>query len=687
MLLYQTVSHRTDMYLNDVSSQTADMINALIQNNFNEAHNINTAIQNKNEEEAIDYYNKIRKTSNFNFFRLFSSIEEANQWIQNRYNTSYSIKSISNTDFYLMPIQEESCALFWDFTYAKNPFLAICENHKLETILKKNVFNNQGISFPISEDGNIIIANKKMNFYDILKDKFNISNNELLTIRKDIDEGYTANHLISSNSNNEYYLSFQKLQFSNWRLVIFVPAQALGINTESYSIGNIIITLTCSLLFILLIFYIICSNRQSNKQIRKIAYIDPVTNGYNKNYLLNHMDSFHNINSIMSLDICEFKTINNAYGIEVGNQVLTQLYQAISSSIIKDDFVIRDTADVFIILSSAKDRSEIQTRYDMILSEIARLTNINQFDFAINLQCGATFISDCTDFKILIEQANSARKSNGNALNVLRFYDNKMLEQKIRENTLLADLDQAIENKDLHLFLQPKFNLKTNAICGAEALVRWIHPDLGMISPAEFIPLFEKKHVISKIDYFIFEEVCRFIQDRQKRNLDVIKISINVSKQNITNCNFLDDYRNIADRYHVNPEYLELELTETTFIENVKDISKFVENIHNHGFQCSLDDFGSGYSSLGMLSEIDIDALKLDRSFFNKNITKKVIATISAIISLAESLEIEVIAEGIETEEMIQILQSINCTIIQGYYFYKPMPADDFSNIFKTHDQ
>ena len=260
------------------------------------------------------------------------------------------------------------------------------------------------------------------------------------------------------------------------------------------------------------------------------------------------------------------------------------------------------------------------------------------------------------------------------------FYSPDMMEQIKKEQELTSMLDRSLENGEFQVFLQPKIQLENRKLGGAEALVRWSHPERGMIPPSEFIPVFEKSEAICLLDRYVYEEVCRTMAAWQKAGDTLCPVSFNLSRMHFRNPDFLDFFAEVKENYQIPDGMLEFELTESIFFESsqMEAVKQAIGRMHEKGFLCSLDDFGFGYSSLAMLREFDVDTIKLDRMFFLDIENKKAQCVISSFIGLADQLEIGVVAEGIETEEQLDYLYRAGCGMVQGYLFSRPLPVPEF---------
>ena len=267
-------------------------------------------------------------------------------------------------------------------------------------------------------------------------------------------------------------------------------------------------------------------------------------------------------------------------------------------------------------------------------------------------------------------------------------YTEQMGKEMQREQQIINEMDTALEEKQFVVYFQPKYELDGYTPRGAEALVRWKKPDGTMVSPGEFIPVFEKNGFIIKLDYYVWDQVCQLIATALRAGRKPDPISVNVSRVNLYNPNFLESLVNLVEKYRIPPEYLHLELTESVFSDTENVILNAVNYLHKAGFTILMDDFGSGYSSLNVLKDIDLDVLKIDMKFLSKGKDdgrgEKILA---AVIQMAKALDMPVIAEGVEEKKQVQMLKRLGCNYIQGYYFAKPMPQEDYERLArKSHE-
>ncbi|MGN1040384.1 MAG: EAL domain-containing protein, partial [Candidatus Fimimonas sp.] len=263
-------------------------------------------------------------------------------------------------------------------------------------------------------------------------------------------------------------------------------------------------------------------------------------------------------------------------------------------------------------------------------------------------------------------------------------YDDALRGKLLREKAITDAMEIALAEEQFVVYLQPKFSIKEECMIGAEALVRWIHPQWGFMSPGEFIPLFEKNGFISRLDQFVWEKVCQTIANWQQKGIAPLPVSVNVSRADMFNAQLASTLLGTTQKYGVAPELLHLEITESAYADNPKTLVSTVNQLREAGFVIEMDDFGSGYSSLNMLSQMRLDVLKLDMKFIQNEMEKPAYQSIlKDIVNMAHRMHLRVVAEGVETREQMKRLQAVGCDLVQGYFFAKPMPVADFEKTLK----
>lgn len=417
-------------------------------------------------------------------------------------------------------------------------------------------------------------------------------------------------------------------------------------------------------------------------------YIDELTGIYNrygffaaseqllKEHPLSHF-------TILYWNIRRFKITNDLFGWESGDKILIHWADSLRELLSgKLAVFARLERDNFICCVEDKIVDE---------GDWVKLGDVNFHADGIEYHffscCGMYRILDpSVPVSVMVDKARVAMESiKNNYLRLYAWYDESMWSSLIEEQRMNSDFKRAILEKQFQVYYQPVCRTSDGLIVGAEALVRWLHPVKGLLSPGIFIPLFEKNGFISLLDRYVWNEVCSSLEERIEQGLDTVPISINVSRIEFYNPNLCDDIRSIVNRHHLTPDQIKIEITESAYSDNPMQVQETVKTFRNYGFQVLMDDFGSGYSSLNILKDLTIDTLKIDMRFldhFEEN--KKSAIILEAIIRLAKYLHMRIISEGVETKAEWEYLRSIECDSVQGYYFYRPMPKEDFFSLIDT---
>lgn len=386
---------------------------------------------------------------------------------------------------------------------------------------------------------------------------------------------------------------------------------------------------------------------------------------------------------LMFLDLDRFKDVNDTLGHEFGDQLLRHMAVRIQDCVREVDTVARLGGDEFtIILSEFDNKSHAVSIAQKLISEIEKPITIDNQNIRVTTSVGVTFYpDDAVDTNMLIQNADramyAAKDSGGSAF---KFYTTELELSWLSRTFILNELEAAIENGEIEVYYQPLISANTeDTSLSAEALVRWNHPERGLIPPADFLPQAERMGMIEKIDDFVFSHVCRQIKTWQANGLGDVHVSVNRSAHNFGNQRGRLDWLAYIREQQINPGLITLEITESVLMQRHAESGHLLKKLRQADVQIAVDDFGTGYSSLSYLKEMDIDYLKIDRSFIRdleSDVDDR--AIIEAITDMAKHLGIEVIAEGVETESQKDILQQIGCHWLQGYYFAKPMPVTEF---------
>lgn len=485
-------------------------------------------------------------------------------------------------------------------------------------------------------------------------------------------------------NNDTVIMACNSLEFNEWYLLSFVPSTVLGEDTKPYIEKYWFITLMSILAFGIVVVKIYGFYKQYVKKINEVAFTDFITGGSNNAAFLIEAKQIIEANAkkkyaLVFLNILGFKNINEKYGVTTGNYILKYIYQILKGCTSENEMVARSESDHYFILLQEETEEAVQRRIDLMMQKIHEVETV--YDYGISFSQGASFIEENDgELRVYQNRAVVASEYYNNSKHCV-FYNKELYTKLNREIVLNKSFESAIENKEFEIYFQPKVDLKNEKIGGAEASVRWKHKEYGMISPAEFISLFETNGKICRLDLYVFEMVCKKLNQWKEKGIPMVKVSVNLSRAHLMEkgMDCLRELKDIKHNYQIPDGQIELELTESMFLEmkQLEKIKKIIAQIQAYGFLCSLDDFGFGYSSLALLKEFDVDTIKLDKLFF-VNSNEKTWKVVKAFISLAHELNITVVAEGVEEKHQIERLKEINCDVVQGYIYARQLQEEEF---------
>lgn len=384
----------------------------------------------------------------------------------------------------------------------------------------------------------------------------------------------------------------------------------------------------------------------------------------------------------IQFDIRKFKIINDLYGEKFGDEVLDFVRRQLQKVCNRRQFYVNLRSDVFMVVTEYEEEEELEAFIQKLNSRIDNFKKVK-----LQISYGVYTVEDREmELRQMEDRAAMARKTAkdsvlGNVVFYQERFKDSLYNRRFIENNMVA----AILERQYLMYLQPKYSIEKNEIIGAEALVRWRHPERGMIYPDQFIPVIEENGFIRKVDYYIWEEACHFIRQCMDEGLAECPISVNVSRVHLQDDEVLRTLEDMIGRIGIPRQLLELEITET--VDN-KQVSRKAQQLKEEGYKLLMDDFGSGYSSLNILLETPFDQIKLDKKFMeNMMLSEKGRLILEEVVAMANKLGLELLAEGVETKEQVELLQSIGCDQVQGYYYAKPMPKEIFFKLLQKQNK
>ncbi len=446
------------------------------------------------------------------------------------------------------------------------------------------------------------------------------------------------------------------------------------------------------------VFRDITEIRQKEEHIRYMAYHDPLTKLPNR--LLFNDRLQHTLTAaqrrpktvaVMFIDLDRFKFINDTLGHNIGDALLQAVASRIKESVRQDDTISRLGGDEFVILLSdiatSQDAAHIAQK---VLEVLSRPYTLAGHELNITASIGiSVYPEDGVDVQTLMKNADTAMyhaKELGK--NAYQFYTANMNAKLLERMMLEKNLRRALDQKEFSLYYQPRIHIGNGKICGMEALIRWHHPEMGMILPSQFIPVAEETNLIFPMGEWVLRAACEQNKVWQDAGLPHLRVAVNVSGHQLRQHNLISIVKNVLNETGLPPEWLEIEITESVIMQHAEKNIQTLRELKDLGIQIAIDDFGTGYSSLNYLKRFPIDKLKIDRSFISDLSTDSDdMAITTAIIAVAHSLKLKVIAEGVETAEQLKFLKNKQCDEIQGYYFHRPMPVKAFAELLNGSEQ
>ena len=490
----------------------------------------------------------------------------------------------------------------------------------------------------------------------------------------------------------EYMAAFSNIDGTDWTFAAIIPSNSV------FSMFGTLISFTAALIVMmsaLLLISILVTTIRIRKITSEVAetidsglekiYTDSITGHdtlerFRENYAV-AMKNTAAEHALISVDVDRFKAVNDLFGFEGGNEVIRKLSGIIKRNIGMNDFFARSTGDLFYIFAEFGSKEVLENMAKNIMSDVEYQIS----EVKLTIAMGIYIIDDPNlRSRVAADRADMARETVKNSKQSrYSFFDTSMIERIRREKRIEDIMEDALALGEFIVYLQPKYSLgEKNEVVGAEALVRWKH-DGKLIPPGDFIPLFERNGFVTKLDYYMFEEVCKLQKKYLSLGMKPKLISVNMSRLHIHKAGFVSELAAICAKYDIETKYIEIEITESAAYEEMTMLCEIFREIKRYGFHVSIDDFGTGYSSLNMLKDMTVDVIKIDRSFLTESADENENASliIACLVMLASSLKINTICEGVETKPQADLLTKLGCDMVQGFYFARPMPVTDFEEL------
>lgn len=713
LLLEEEINESTLSYVSDVSVQLAKDIDNRLAKDIRDLKVICDSIIESKESNYNELKDLLERKSKLFDFSSIIIADTKNRVFETR-TLSQDIYSLSGIQASLnghnsVTFLDEQSILYSIPIFYQEKVIGVLggirDKKNMQALIQSENFFEQGLSCIVDKEGKVIISPTELEPFMQLDKIFqdnpsSKTTQDIFEMKKNMKSLQSGRFHFTAVDGTDLVISYNPLNSYDWVLLTLIPSDIITSQINSYMSQTFIVIIGIVILLISILLILFMSQKSHYKQMEKVVFIDNITGGMNNIAFRLKCESLipnspPNTYSVILFDVKKFKLINEQFGSEQGNNVLCKIMHILQVCCKEKGFVARADADNFFVCLNESKPDVILHVIDKVLKKVDEevvLFNQNRtIPIHFVLQSGVYIVDDPSlDITIIQDRAKLACQNRSPLEDrICKFYDISIMKEWEKELELNGLFENSLQNHDFHLYLQPKVYTRDNKVGAAEALVRWHHPHKGMIFPSDFIPVFEENGNICKLDVYVFEEICKVISCWKKSGKEILPISVNLSRQHFQRPNCLKVFADIAKRYQIPEKTIELELTESIFfddqgIENVKD---YIKEMHRLGFLCSLDDFGAGYSSLGLLMEFDVDAIKLDRKFFKDINNPKVKDVITSTVELSHKIDISVVAEGIETFEQLKFIKEVHCDMIQGYFYSKPLPIEEFESWIEKYNQ
>lgn len=571
----------------------------------------------------------------------------------------------------------------------KGVLFATYLTEKFHEAIFSDSFQGEGYTYIVAGDGDVIssygdgMQKEYDNIFIYTGDSAKYGDVTQEKVENEMREKLSRVGIGVNEDNVKYFYCYKPLEIKSadmdWYIFSVEPKSVFDdrMHPIMRDIQFLIVILICILVManIIYLYY----NVRRRQELFRLAYKDSITGGDNFSNFKEKAKKYENTEGyVIALDISEFKLVNNVCGNARGDEILKAIWDVILANCNDNEQAARVNADRFVIFWIESSKKTVTYRIEKLINEIEDISE----------QLSVPRLYPVIGIRA-VEKLDDADKRYGEALRAkalvkdrrdrhYAFYDEIDYDTIVENKNLENGFEKALADKKFEVWYQPKFNSHTGKIVGSEALIRWRADDGSLISPGRFIPLFEKNGNIIRLDEYVFREVCRQQKEWQKEGIQILPVSVNISRFSLYYSNVVEKYERIINYYDVDHKYVQIEITESAIIENTV-IAELIQKFHDAGFDILLDDFGSGYSSLASLNQMPFDTIKLDKSLVDYVGNENGEKLLKFIVQLVQSLGMKITAEGVEYKEQLDFLENLNCDDIQGFYFSKPLMLADFS--------
>lgn len=702
--LEDTLDKKTELYVSSITSQLSDNIGNRLETNLNYIAQLADTITRMPHIQSMDEF-LIRKSEALGFHTVVEVSADGtvlcglppenpqfSSWLQEgvRNLTQPEIISLEGQlILFSVPMSTDG--------KTDRVLVGIYDSENIENLLYRTDFGTMGQVLILDKDGKVVASGGDTAHLEQQVEEFlSGANEENAALFGDmgaqIEEKRSGIFSFTYAPGESYVLAYTPFCVNDWALVAIVQNDFLNGEAKTYEYISYGIILISAFVFAALILAIVVTFEKNRKALEQLALKDKLTGGMTKQAFQERFLRLLEQNppgayTLVFMNVKDFKLVNKNFGLLAGDATLKYIHKILESHLQKEEPFCRSEMDHFFMALKEQTEEGVQRRIQEIRQAIDSFNEYTDVHYTLATSQGAFQITmpdmELTTMEDYARLASTAQKPG----EVCAFFRNELLQEMNQMHLLSSLFQDSLKEREFQVYLQPKVSLRDGRLCSAEALVRWVHHEYGMIFPSDFIPMLEANGNICTLDLYVFEEVCRLLKSWMEEGKELISVSVNLSRQHIRNLNFLRSFVEVKEKYGIPDGVIELELTESVIFnhDQIQLMKEVIRRMHESGFLCSMDDFGVEYSSIALLKEFDVDVVKMDKRFFKDDLDQKSRYVIEGIIDIVHKLDIHVVAEGIETPELLDYLRNAGCDMVQGYIFSKPLPIGEFELWRENH--
>ncbi len=702
-----------DLFMEEVAEVESDNLRSTIEGDFNILHGASAFVTEGNIDDDQRLLTRFREVVDYGPFmrvgvvnldgRAIAYDREAGELPAQDYSQYGFVKEVlRGEDYVSVPyddvLSNQKCIAFSVPVYnvkfnGGDPIGAMVGVISMEEFSKNmdvSLFGGHGSVYLIDSQGNILARSNQegMDETNVLSAEYE-ENQTSGDVKADLASGSGDSAVVQTADGASFFTIYQPIGVNDWFIDVVVPTEYLEAKNNTVFLAAVFMAVFVVGVVGALMLIILRTRRRSAGALARAALTDRLTGLNNELAFMRacekHPEYYENGHSLVLFNLVGFSLFNTIYGYQEGSALIRSIASILSADAAKDELLARLSGDRFLMLLDSHDAAYTDRRLARLLDEVEDATWTGESQYHIVAQCCVyhlTHEDEGRDVNLIVQDmAVPLQRARNQAKTRIVVYDERDVLAAMRARQIESIMSTALSKEEFLAYFQPQYNIQGGepVLCGAEALVRWNSPVLGLVTPDEFIPVFEKNGSIGQIDRYMLERTCLRLRQWLNAGLRCVPVSVNLSRRNLFSADLVDEIERIVDAYEIPHDLIKFELTESIVAESEEQLIDAANKLRSRGFKILMDDFGTGYSAFAALKDVPFDIVKLDRSFFGESITtERGREMLVSVIALLERMGFKVLAEGIETEQEVDLLKGWGCQIIQGYVYGRPAQPDAF---------